>query len=106
MLRYGTPVEIARTAIQETPDNQRAADLHYDLVVGGCIRRKFPPSVLYLVVKAMAKASYPHCYLPSFKPYMTNCNSAWKKIDRAMSRDQSLTAWNAFQKRLTIDHYP
>ncbi len=99
MLERGSPIEIARAAIQEMPEGRPDTDRYYDRLIGAILDRRFPPLTVVFILKAVDR--YTRC--PLNTQGLENYDRLWFKIQRTLKKDRFAATWPSFQKRLTLD---
>jgi len=101
MLERGSPIEIARAAIQEMPDSRPDTDRYYDYLIGGILDRRFPPLTVVFILKAVDR----YTRSPLIMKNLENYDRLWLKIRRTTKKDNFAATWPSFQKRLAIDDH-
>ena len=104
MLERGSPLQIVRTAIAEKPSDQDAVQQHFDGVIDGCLDRGFPPETLCVIVKSLVR--HESGYLPHLDSRTMDrwySNPGIRRKLENLPDPRFTAAYQAFQKRLTLD---
>ena len=102
MLERGSPIQIAKAAIQEMPDSRADTDRYYDRLIGGILDRRFPPLTIALIIRTVDRNTGAS---PNIQR-LENFDRLWLKIQRTTKNDNFDITWPSFQKRLTPDLPP